>query len=85
MSTESRLDRIENNIDELLKSCARLEVQVTSLIAATEPLKDVHMRLEQLEVAEKAIKTWGWKTITAVIAAILTGTGAGGLVMNLFK
>lgn len=85
MSTESRLDRIENNMDKLLGSCARLEVQVASLIKATEPLEDVHMRLEQLEIAEKAIKTWGWKTITAVATAIATGTGIGGLVMNLFQ
>jgi hypothetical protein len=85
MSTETRLDRIETNMDKLLASNARLEVQVSNLLVATEPLKDVHMRLEQLEIAERAIKTWGWKTITAVVTAIATGTGIGGVLMNLFQ
>ena len=78
MNVEDRLDRVEDKLGELLVSNARMEEKLTALIDRVDPMRD-----EILERCKSEVTTWGWKGITAITTAIITGIS--GIIVSILR
>jgi hypothetical protein len=78
MNTDDRLDSIDKKVTALCISNARLEEQIKALVQRVEPMQG-----EILERCKNEVRAWGWKSITAISTAVISG--GAGIAMSLFR
>jgi len=76
---EKRLSAMSDKVEIVLIANARIEESIKNVRDSIAPVADLSSRVTILEIAYKGledIRTLGWKSITSIVIAVITGGSA---------
>lgn len=78
MPEGSRLDEIAETVGDMRERVARIETHLEHICKTIEPMEN-----KLVERCKSEIRAWGWKSITTLVTAVLSGLG--GLLVSLMR